>query len=256
VLNWLVHEYYVANPRFRRAVTQLLEGGGTQRVALLGADLELDPVQEHGYLRASRLAKRSSLFRDEIGVLMTIAAVLPTADAFVDIGANIGLFSATLVKLRQLYPLRFYAFEPNPDTYRRLVHNVAALGVETFQMGLSDRAADKEFLSGAVSHVFTTIEHRSRYSLDESTIVACRRLDSLPLQGDRLFLKIDVEGQELEVLTGAAALFEAGRVRGVYIDGFKDDAVIDRLKGYGFTLFDGRTMEPCNGKVFSLLALK
>ena len=69
-------------------------------------------------------------------------------------------------------------------------------------------------------------------------------------------LKIDVEGQELDVLRGAERLFSSGRVRAVYIDGCAAGRAVEEfLTRRGFSLFDGRTLEPTTGGVFSLLAL-
>lgn len=70
-------------------------------------------------------------------------------------------------------------------------------------------------------------------------------------------MKIDVEGQEFAVLNGAKLFFEQKRVKAVYLDGFKNErSVIDFLKGYGFSFFDGRTLEKTDGmSVFSLLAI-
>ena len=67
----------------------------------------------------------------------------------------------------------------------------------------------------------------------------CCRLDSLDLTGDSLILKIDVEGQELNVLNGATGLFAAGRVKAVFVDGYNDESVETFLRHYGFKLLDG-----------------
>ena len=113
-----------------------------------------------------------------------------------------------------------------------------------------------EFVGGAVSHVFTSVDHANQYNIrSEQTTVPCRRLDEMGMIGDSLVLKIDVEGQEREVLDGAKKLFEEGRVKAVYLDGFKDATISDLLRGYGFILLDGHTLEPTDGRLFSLLAV-
>ena len=252
----IIDRLYIKNPRLRRWVTTLLEGKGEQQVELFGSKLTIDVVKEHGYLRASRLARRSSLFRDEIAVLMSLSAVLDDVDTFIDIGANVGLFSVMLSKIRQVRPLECHAFEANPDTYARLQKNAAAHGVIAHNVALSNEDGEKRFVAGAVSHVFTTVEHQSAYSLPAETMtLPCRRLDGFSFRGHALALKIDVEGQEREVLQGAEALFD--RVRVVYVDGFSDHAIIDMLRARGFAFYDGRSLAPtASGKVFSLLALK
>jgi hypothetical protein len=82
------------------------------------------------------------------------------------------------------------------------------------------------------------------------------RLSDEGIVGESIVLKIDVEGQELEVLRGASELFEAGRIKAVYLDGYKAAAVEDFLRRYDFQFFDGQTMQPVSGNVFSLLAVK
>jgi hypothetical protein len=114
-----------------------------------------------------------------------------------------------------------------------------------------------EFIPGAVSHVFTTVTNRSEYSLNAKTVkVPARRLDSFDLVGTRLVLKIDVEGQELNVLRGAEGLFAANRILAVYIDGYQDPTLPEFLASRGFKFHDGRTLEPLEKPGYSLLAIK
>jgi len=254
----LIDAYFIKKPVFRRWLTRLLEGDRERDVEVLGARLRVHPVKEHGYLRASRLIGRSSLLRDEAPVLINLAAALREGDTFVDIGANVGVFSLVIARLCGLLPgLRVYAFEANPDTFRRLRARAAEAGVVATHCAVSDHPGKLEFVGGAVSHVFTTRENTSAYSIPRETVeVPCRRLDEFPITGDSLFLKIDVEGQEMEVLEGARAFFDAGRVRAVYLDGYKDPAIAGFLTRRGFELFDGRTLEPAGGHIFSLLAIR
>jgi FkbM family methyltransferase len=151
--------------------------------------------------------------------------------------------------------MRIYAFEANPDTYRRLIESLPD-NVQARQIAISDRSGTLEFIDGAVSHVFTTIDHASGYNIKGRTsMVPSCRLDECEIEGDSLIIKIDVEGQEMDVLKGAIGLFEAMRVKAVYLDGYEDPGVGRYLEGFGFRLFDGRTLEPVSGKVFSLLAI-
>ena len=101
------------------------------------------------------------------------------------------------------------------------------------------------------------MENASDYSIpgDKAT-VPCKRLDGLGIIGDSLILKIDVEGQERNVLDGALGFFRANRVKAVYVDGYKDKEVESLLSGHGFTLLDGRTLQPIQKDVFSLLAIR
>ena len=70
-------------------------------------------------------------------------------------------------------------------------------------------------------------------------------------------VKIDVEGHELPVLRGAARLFEAQRIKVIYIDGYSDAAMPDFLRERGFSLYHGRSLVPCGAEAprDSLLAI-
>lgn len=259
MLMYFVDRFFLKQPRLRRFVTRLLEGNRTTDVRLLGATLTVHSVEEHGYLRSSRLANRSVFLREEAPIIVNLASLLCDGDTFVDIGANVGVYTLTLARLRSvLRGLRFYAFEPNPGTYARLASQAKALGVQTHNLALADHDGVLEFVGGAVSHVFTTVEHASEYSLKSAPRISvpCRRLDRLELEGGSMVLKIDVEGQELAVLEGAKGLFDAGRVKAVYIDGYKSPSVEQFLIARGFRLLDGKSLEPKTEASFGVLAVR
>ena len=254
----LIDRYFIKQPKLRRLVTRLLEGDRELDVPLLGTSVRVHSIKEHGYLRASRLAAKSALLREELPILINLAALMSDGDTFVDIGANVGIYSLTLARMQRIRTkMRFYAFEANPDTFARLAVHAPGLGVCAHNVALSDHGGTLEFVAGAVSHVFTTVENASEYSIMDARVsVPCRRLDEMEIAGDSLVLKIDVEGQERKVLDGASGLFEAERIKAVYLDGYKDREIETWLRGYGFALLDGKTLEPTAGNVFSLLALR
>lgn len=256
--SYSVDRFYIKQPKLRRLVTRFLEGDRDLDVQLLGTRLRINTVKEHGYLRAYRAAQTRSLFRDELPVLLNLAGILCDGDTFVDVGANVGIYCLTLARLAQVHSrMSFYAFEANSDTFSRLNVNAPGLGVITHNVALSDHLGSLEFVSGAVSHVFTTVDNASAYSLPAERIaVPCNRLDQMDIVGNSIVLKIDVEGQEKKVLDGAEALFRAGRIKAVYLDGYKDKTVEEFLTGYGLALFDGRTLQSTKGDVFSLLGLR
>jgi hypothetical protein len=69
-------------------------------------------------------------------------------------------------------------------------------------------------------------------------------------------MKIDAEGQELEVLQGALSYFQSNRVKALYLDDYKDDRVRSFLDEYGFYYFNGRTFEPATQETRHLLAVR
>ena len=258
LVNDFLDKNFIKRPRLRRFITRLLEGDKETEVYLLGSKIRINSTKEHGYLRAHRASRSSSLLRDEIPIMITLANLLEDGDTFLDIGANVGIYSVTLSKLAAINDINFYAFEANEDTFSRLAANCAGRKICPMNLAISERNEVLEFVSGAVSHVFTRTKYQNSYSIQgELSTVNARRLDSLDLLGDSLILKIDVEGQELEVLLGAEKLFLENRIRAVYLDGCDDmEAVIDFLSSKNFSFLDGRTLGEANESTFSLLAIK
>ncbi len=256
---WLIDRLLLKQPRIRRLLTRLFEGDHDRDVALMHTAIHINTIREHGYVRAARLMERSSFLNDEAPVLIALASLLPAADGFVDVGANVGIHSKILHRVRALYPhLHFHAFEADPDTARRLEKTLRDTNVRLFPFAAGNRNGTLEFARGAVSHVSTRRDLTSSYQLNETFQVECRRLDACPLEGRRLILKIDVEGQEWDVVEGAQGLFDAGRVLAVFLDGASQaERIATYLRTRGFSLFEARTLTPCNGDAipYALLAI-
>jgi FkbM family methyltransferase len=134
-----------------------------------------------------------------------IDAELPADGVFVDVGANVGLY--TLWAARRLGEKgRVLALEPNPVVFARLVYNLALNGLEDRVTALQCGAADRE---GAFDlHLDPTNlgggSLTPEAGLEGEVIrVPCRPLLAL-LAEHRLervdMLKIDVEGAEEQVL--------------------------------------------------------
>jgi len=259
-LSYLTDRLIIKQPRIRAFVTRLLFGDKDQTVNLFGDDLLINALRENGYLRAAGKAQTSSLFRDEVGVLISLSVLLRPGDTFVDVGANIGLYSCTMSRVNRLpgqAAVRFYAYEPHPDTFLRLKHNAEPCGVICRNFAVSDKEEELEFIDGAVSHVFTRIEEKSAYNINQRRFrVKTIPLEAEMIEGDSIVLKIDVEGQEAAVLKGARKWFEEQRVKAVYLDGFKNQTQIeDDLRAFGFDLLNGRSLRPFQRGDFSLLAI-
>jgi FkbM family methyltransferase len=247
---WIVAFKY---PRFRSLLTRLLIPARQIDVQLFGASLRIDTREEIGLWRAARMAEENIIFRDEVASLLNVALLLRPGDTFVDVGANVGLYSSVLSRLRNVSPdTNYVAIEPNPETVERLRHSLGK-SVQVLNIALSDRSGELGFTSGVTSGVF-------RVSTNEfaEIKVRCERLDALPLPRTDLVVKIDVEGHELPVLRGAAALFNEERIKVIYIDGYSDEKIPDFLRERGFALYHGRTLAPCGAEAprDSLLAIQ
>lgn len=88
--------------------------------------------------------------------------VLRDGDVIFDVGANIGFF--TLYLSRTLRTAKVYCFEPIPETYALLQHNVrqSDLEVRTFNVGLADRSGTTTF------QYFPRMNVNSSMNIDDS----------------------------------------------------------------------------------------
>ena len=130
-------------------------------------------------------------------------------DVFVDVGANIGYFSCLARKAGK----HVIAFEPQPSNLAHLYRNFAENGWndgEVFPVGLS-RAPGIATLYGASSTGASLIAGWAGASKATKTIIPLSTLDIAigdRFPGKRLFVKIDTEGVEYDVLLGGLKLLD------------------------------------------------
>ena len=136
----------------------------------------------------------------ESGTEKLIKQVLRRGDVFVDVGANLGYFTRIASHVVGEEGL-VLAFEPNPKAVRLLKLTCADLfNVRIFPNALSNYVGTADF------YVREAGDRSSLYpdSGARPLSVSVTTLDKIVNQYDRVdFIKIDVEGFELEVLFGA-----------------------------------------------------
>jgi len=173
-------------------------------------------VRRHGVLlllNYRNYVDRELLFygryeRDQIETL-TAAIVRHGCDIFLDVGANIGLYS--LIAATRRLAGEVIAFEPDTRSLGALRTNLLINGiadiVEVRPIALSDHDGVVRFALDAGSS-----SCRSKVSEDGTVAVSCAKLDTLlPVSGKRLFFKIDIEGHELSALDGMRGVLEHNR---------------------------------------------
>jgi FkbM family methyltransferase len=165
-------------------------------------------------------------FGDIGKVIAACARIRPSL--FIDVGANIGLYSCIAVA-HWMAP-RIVAFEPDPGNFTALQRNIAL-----------NRAGDliqarREAIGDTEGEAFLSVASQSNRGLsairpDGTQRVRMTSLDrEFPLRGETLAIKVDVEGHEPSVLAGAARLLADNR--GFALIEARDDAVVRSTTGF------------------------
>ncbi len=160
----------------------------------------------------------------EAGLQYCLTRFLPPFGTFVDIGANVGLFSLFAAKYR--LAKRVIAVEPHPRLFRDLSHNVhlnKCEWIDCLKVAVSNFCGEAPFYqavdTGKNDGCHSLIHEKNLRSIpkpvevvtldDVIKVLSLHRID---------FLKIDVEGNEWNVLRGGKELFSKGMVQSVYCE--------------------------------------
>lgn len=131
-----------------------------------------------------------------------IRRVLPSDSCAVDVGCHLGTVLEVIVDAAPVG--EHYAFEPLPDLAEMLRHKFPSVSVH--QVALSDHSGTETFQQ-VVQHPAYSGLHRRPYpsevTVHEIQVKVARMDDILPADRRVDFIKIDVEGGELDVLRGA-----------------------------------------------------
>jgi FkbM family methyltransferase len=138
-----------------------------------------------------------------------------------DVGANVG---QTTASIKRLFPMtEVHAFEPVGTTCAQLRAATNHLtGVHCHQLALSDREGELT-IPVVPGSVFNSIGG-ARYENDGQAIPETIRLETLDRFVDEHhirevdLLKIDTEGHDLAVLSGARSTLGRGSVRCIYVE--------------------------------------
>lgn len=166
----------------------------------------------------------------DLPVAEALWRLLDPGDTAIDVGANIG-YTASLMAARVGRSGSVLCFEPHPDVFSELATNIAlgrravdAAAMQAHQIALSDRSGEALLVSG---ENFAENRGSSRLAAGESIAadsellrVPTRRLDEFIAEGAVAVVKIDVEGHELGVLSGAAQALAQGRIAHIVYEDF------------------------------------
>ncbi|MGH9325177.1 MAG: FkbM family methyltransferase [Terriglobia bacterium] len=129
-------------------------------------------------------------------------------ECVVDVGANVGAFA--LYQALKKKAKMVVAFEPSPNTFRRLAANVALNSVHTVRTmnaAVGESCGTLSFLEAP----FSMNSRVTEIADDGAVSVPCVTLDSSLKSlgiGKVDLLKIDTEGYEMQVLKGASEALE------------------------------------------------
>lgn len=158
------------------------------------------------------LSKRSSRKRDQKYKPLTddfdkVVAGLSQGDIALDCGANVGLFTTRMAQSGATV----YAFEPNPDAYRKLAEVTASYpNVLLYQAAVTTKLGEVEL------YLHKYADDDPEYWSSGSSLLAeksnVRKDNALKVEGIHLaafikelgqpvkFMKMDIEGAEVDVL--------------------------------------------------------
>jgi FkbM family methyltransferase len=171
-----------------------------------------------------------------------------TPFTFVDVGANQGLYS--LIAAKNPACQQVFAFEPVVATFSTLEYNIEANDLEhkirPLRLAISDRAGPLTISipdghSGMASLVTSPDRQTANAMTETIEAVTAMELDSLLAGLDPLMVKVDVEGQELEVIRQLLTSGIAARISAIFYEvdtRWSDSTTIARLlEDNGFSHF-------------------
>lgn len=155
--------------------------------------------------------------------------LLRTGDLFLDIGANVGTFTVLAAGVRGAAA---YSFEPDPENLRRLRKNIAVNHLEervqVYDCALGATRREAGFTVG--------LDTQNRLATDSTTktiTVRVEKLDDVVSDAQPIMMKIDVEGAELDVLSGAERILSIPSLRVIEMETAVPEKA-EILAHYGF----------------------
>jgi FkbM family methyltransferase len=165
---------------------------------------------------------------------------LRPGDLFLDIGANVGIYSVIAAELGA----ELMAVEPDPETAARLRNNLALNGytAQIFECAVGAQSGMARFTVG--------LDTINRIATDGNREVPVRTVDDILGERQAHGVKIDVEGFEIDVLRGAEKALSEWRLRLIQLEwnstsiaatGEDRKPVQSLLTSHGYTLYRSDT---------------
>lgn len=157
----------------------------------------------------------------EVQTLQLVRRSIPSNQELIlfNVGANVGEYVSNIIKV---FPKnsRVFAFEPALASFNKLKANTALhQGVTLINMGLGEKKGTFDLFSDSATSGLASLYKRElshiQVSLSKKESVRVTTLDTY-CSKEKIkhihFLKVDVEGNELNVLKGASSLLSEGAI--------------------------------------------
>lgn len=204
---------------------------------------------------AIELWRATSFLDKEPETVQWIEQTVSTGSVFLDVGANIGVYS--LLALAKRTDIRAICIEPDSLNFSRLVENLHLnhFGdrAVAYPIGLSDENKfalfhSSCFIAGKAENWVSGSNSRENKETHGAVTTGCsvftldRFLSDQPDLSFPTHLKIDVDGPEVRILKGAAKTLTDPRLKHLLIELFEDEKeeVIPFLASFGFKQVGGR----------------
>jgi len=127
----------------------------------------------------------------------------------VDIGSNIGFY--TLFAAKRINTGKVIAFEPSPDTFKRLQNNILInnfknIVANDYAVGKHEGIAELTMCEDSAKCYIEKLNTTSKNHMEKVKVISLDKYISIHSIPKINYLKVDVEGYELDVLMGGIKL--------------------------------------------------
>lgn len=171
----------------------------------------------------------------EEDILLELDQYINNNSVILDIGANIGNHSLYWSKKRNAR--KIYCFEPIRDTFTILKKNIALNHLENIVFPVNVGLSDEKAMAKVKRFTYSDVGGTS-ITKDDTGDIQLEYLDNVEIAESQIdFVKIDVEGHEINVLNGAANTINKYKPD-IFIESFSNNYItVDNiLTAWGYRL--------------------
>jgi len=185
-------------------------------------------------------------------------------DYFLDVGANIGLYTWEVAKISPKQ--KIMSFEPDPKNFELLEMTHQASGpnnIELYEIALSNESKKTDFHQDSITSATGSISLGKNTWIEEYLNVSAQKIMVTTKTMDQVLgetkiptlVKIDVEGHENEVIHGGMKNITKHKPL-LIIESFppQQEKIIEILSNLGYRLYDADRMSNLQNKTTNLFA--